>query len=203
MTWLLFDYGGVISEPQPAEDLATLASLAGVAADPVRDAYWKYRLDYDLGVLDAETYWAAVGGEVGFMPDGKKLADLVRLDVASWMRWRPGVVDLVETLGLSARYRLALLSNAPGEVGAALTASPLAGLFEQLIFSCDLGLAKPDRQCFVAALARLGAAAGDVIFVDDRLGNVEAAHALGLQALHFSDEWRLRTDLAEALAPTV
>jgi hypothetical protein len=67
-----------------------------------------------------------------------------------------------------------LPSNAPAEVAAALAASPLSRLFEQLIFSCDIALAKPDPRCFLAALARLDAAAGEILVVDDRLDNVEA-----------------------------
>ncbi|SNR81542.1 hypothetical protein SAMN06265355_107167 [Actinomadura mexicana] len=43
---------------------------------------------------------------------------------------------------------------------------------------------------------RLGAARGEVVFVDDREENVRAARMLGIRAVHFTGVPRLRPDLA-------
>src|ERR1700733_5258138 len=60
MSWVLFDYGGVICYPQPEEDLAALARAAGCTAAEFSGAYWPYRLDYDRAVLDSTGYWQRV-----------------------------------------------------------------------------------------------------------------------------------------------
>lgn len=62
-----------------------------------------------------------------------------------------------------------------------------AGLFEHRFYSCDLGVAKPDPAYFETVLARLGAPADDVLFVDDNATNVAAARAVGLRA----EQWAL------------
>jgi putative hydrolase of the HAD superfamily len=69
---------------------------------------------------------------------------------------------------------------------AQLQARPeFAGLFDHIVSSHDVGLAKPDPAIFLGLLDRLGAAAEDVVFVDDLPGHVEAARGAGLHAIHF------------------
>ncbi|GMA39964.1 HAD family hydrolase [Mobilicoccus caccae] len=54
--------------------------------------------------------------------------------------------------------------------------------FDELFFSCDLGVAKPDPRYFEAILDRLGHGPEGVVFIDDRLDNVEAARSVGIDA---------------------
>jgi putative hydrolase of the HAD superfamily len=55
-------------------------------------------------------------------------------------------------------------------------------LFDVSCHSCDLGVAKPGPAFFTEAARRIGARPGAVLFVDDRLGNIEAARLTGLRA---------------------
>jgi putative hydrolase of the HAD superfamily len=95
-------------------------------------------------------------------------------------------VDLVAGLA-AAGYRLAVLSNAPLDVAEAVRELPVAAYFEHLVFSCHLKAAKPDPECFRAALAVLGAEPGEVIFLDDRADNVAAGITMGIRSAQFTD----------------
>ncbi|MBM6399405.1 HAD-IA family hydrolase [Phycicoccus sonneratiae] len=55
--------------------------------------------------------------------------------------------------------------------------------FDDAFYSCELGVAKPEPAYFEHVLDVLGAAPGDVGFVDDSPANVDAARALGLRAV--------------------
>lgn len=77
------------------------------------------------------------------------------------------------------------LTNSTGSADDILARPLLAGLFEQVISSRDVGATKPDPRIFQAALDRLEYAAEDVVFVDDVLRHVEAARGLGFQTVHF------------------
>ncbi len=195
MTWVLFDYGGVICEPQPEADRALLARASGAPVAHFEAAYWRYRLDYDRAELDVTTYWQRVAADLGRSYTDAEIAELSRLDTASWLTLQPGTVDLITGLA-AAGQRLAVLSNAPSDVAEAVQRLPLAGHFEQLVFSCALKSAKPDPQCFLATLALLEADPGDVIFLDDRPENVSGAAALGIRSLHFTGAPAARADLA-------
>jgi putative hydrolase of the HAD superfamily len=202
MTWVLFDYGGVICEPQPESDRARLASASGGPAADFEVAYWRYRLDYDRAVLDVTAYWRSVAADLGRAYTDAQIAELSRLDTASWLTLQPATVDLITGLA-AAGHRLALLSNAPADVAEAVHELPLAHHFEHLVFSCALKSAKPDPECFQATLAVLGAEPADVIFLDDRPANVAAAAALGLVSFQFTDAQAARADLARyGIAPS-
>jgi putative hydrolase of the HAD superfamily len=181
----MLDYGGVLSHYQSESDLALLARAAGADVPALMNPYWEWRNAYDLAELDATEYWRQVGRAVGRSYSGAEIAELSRLDIASWLRLQAGTVAMVEDMA-AAGLPLALLSNAPGDVAGAVSQLPVAARFGHLIFSCELKAAKPDPACYRAALATLRAPAEDVLFVDDRLENVAAAASLGMRSAQFT-----------------
>ena len=54
--------------------------------------------------------------------------------------------------------------------------------FEVKIWSCELGILKPDPAIYRACLDALGCRAERTLFFDDRANNVEAARDLGMEA---------------------
>jgi putative hydrolase of the HAD superfamily len=60
-------------------------------------------------------------------------------------------------------------------------------LFDVSCYSCDLGVTKPDLGFFTAAASRIAAGPSSILFIDDRVRNVEGARAAGLAA----EQWEL------------
>ena len=197
MTWVMFDYGGVICTPQPHQDLAALAAVAGVSIAEFASGYWPFRARYDAADLTAEGYWQAVAGRLARSFTGSQIGELARLDIVSWSHMQTATLEVVRDTA-AAGHRLALLSNAPAEVARAVEELPVARHFEHLLFSCDLRAIKPDPLCFGKALSRLGAAPQEVTFIDDRADNVTAAAGLGMRAIRFTGAQPLRSALAES-----
>jgi len=198
MSWVVFDFGGVIGTYQPEEDVAAMAAAAGVTTAEFGRAYWPSRFAYDIGELSAQTFWQDVAGRLGRSFSRAQITGLVWLDVASWSHLCPGTVRLVHDLK-SAGRRLAVLSNQPREQAEAVAAMPVARHFEHLLFSCDFKAGKPDPGCFSQALARLDAPAQEVILIDDREDNVRAAIAMGMRAIRFTSPEQARAALAGIL----
>jgi putative hydrolase of the HAD superfamily len=197
MSWVMFDYGGVICTPQPDGDVAAMADVAGVSVADFAGGYWPFRLAYDAADLTAEGFWQAVAGQLGRAFTGSQIGELVRLDIVSWSHLQQDTLEVIGDIA-AAGHRLAILSNAPAEMARAVEEMPLARQFEHLLFSCDLRAVKPDPTCFGKALSRLGAAPAEVTFIDDRAENVAAAAALGLRAIRFTGAQPLRAALAES-----
>jgi HAD superfamily hydrolase (TIGR01509 family) len=58
--------------------------------------------------------------------------------------------------------------------------------FDTVVVSYEVGCAKPDAEIFELTLDRLGVAAAQALFVDDREVNLEGARRVGLRTLHFT-----------------
>ncbi|HEX2314628.1 MAG TPA: HAD family phosphatase [Thermomonospora sp.] len=199
MDWIVFDYAGVISLTPPDVGVL-LPQTLGVAADRFWPVYWEHRPPYDLGEVTAAGFWRTVGEHLDVPVDADLVEVLVPLDLRTWGYTNEDTVAvLTELAGDGAR--LALLSNAPAELARLVDDRPWASLFRHRLFSADLRLAKPDPEIFRHLTERLGAAPGDVLFVDDREENVRAAEAFGIRALLFTDAASLRADLAHRPGP--
>jgi putative hydrolase of the HAD superfamily len=74
---------------------------------------------------------------------------------------------------------------------------PLDELFDDVVDSSEVGLRKPDAAIYELALARLGVAAADAVFVDDAPGNVTGAERVGIRSVLIGPH---RSDVPAALA---
>ncbi|MDR2686572.1 MAG: HAD-IA family hydrolase [Oscillospiraceae bacterium] len=101
---------------------------------------------------------------------------------------RPEILDTLRALK-GRGHRLCLVSNADAIDALPWTATPLAPLFDEAVFSCDVHLQKPDPAIYLLAAGRLGARPEDCVFVGDGGSNeLAGAKAVGMrtvQARHF------------------
>jgi putative hydrolase of the HAD superfamily len=94
-----------------------------------------------------------------------------------------GTLDVLDSLRENG-HPLALISNATSETAEAWPQSPLARCFDVAVFSCDVGLAKPDPAIYRIAAERLGVAPGECVFVGDGAdGELAGAAAVGMTVL--------------------
>jgi putative hydrolase of the HAD superfamily len=70
--------------------------------------------------------------------------------------------------------------------------------FDVLVWSYQLGIAKPDAAIYLHLLKELGVKPEEALFLDDRKANIEAARALGMQGIVFTSVTDLRRDLIDA-----
>lgn len=68
--------------------------------------------------------------------------------------------------------------------------------FGGIVVSGEERLVKPDPRIYQLLLDRYRLDAGDVVYVDDVAVNVDAARAVGMAAVRFTDPARLRADLS-------
>lgn len=176
--WVVFDCGEVIS--RRTAELPSLAAMLQVDANEFERAYWAERERYDKGLADAD-YWRAVAAHLGRTADDVLVERLTALDVEGWLHTDPQAIALLDELHEQG-VPLAMLSNASATFGRVVERKPWARRFEHLLFSGDLGIAKPDPRIWPILTDALGAAPGDCLFFDDREDNVAAARDAGIDA---------------------
>jgi putative hydrolase of the HAD superfamily len=183
---VVFDYGNVLSRPQDQNDIERLTKLTRLPVGDFGRRYAERRLAYDRGLITGAEYWAdLLGGTEGLLTT-ELAAELIRVDVASWLQLDNRVVAWARKLR-TANISLAILSNMPLDVLAGLRKSrgDWLGEFAVTIFSCEVGCVKPEAQIYRRLLDALALTASRVLLIDDRQANVQAATQSGLQAVRY------------------
>jgi putative hydrolase of the HAD superfamily len=187
ITSVIFDFGGVLGMPQDPVWAQAMADMCGLPFPAFLSLYMRDRLDLDKGTVSSAEYWGRILAEAR-KPAPTDLVDrLVRADVAGWTRVNRCVVDWAARLRGDG-IRTAILSNMPQDILDAMWREP--GLqwmadFQARVFSCEVGLVKPEPGIYRRCLEALGALPAETVFLDDVPVNVDGARALGIQGLLF------------------
>jgi putative hydrolase of the HAD superfamily len=187
---IVFDLYGVIARTQTPAAVRRIEGIAGVPGPAFWEAYWACRPAYDAG-QESAAYWAEVAARLGVsFPD---VPALIEADLDSWTDVDDVMAGLVGELADSGR-RLGLLSNIIGDLVPRIEArhGALLDRFDALVYSCRIGVAKPDPRAFEICAERLGVEPGDVLFFDDTERNVLAAREAGMRAEVFAGPDQVR-----------
>ncbi|GAA2180523.1 HAD family phosphatase [Brooklawnia cerclae] len=195
---ILFDLYGVIMRDQSPETIAAIERAAGFGGPQLWDVYWATRDDYDAGLISGRDYWLRLAAKAGHsLPDPDAV---LAAEVEGWSRADEQMVAYVR--GLASGHRVGVLSNLPPEVIELVeTTQPWLATLDSVTYSGRVGLVKPDPRIYRIALSGLGLPPADVLYVDDRPVNVEAARGLGMPAVVFTGLARLRPIVDAHLGP--
>lgn len=182
---VVFDYGEVISRTPTDADRAALLALAGVDADTFWPAYWRHRDELDQGTLSTTAYWQRLAAEFGVTWSASRRHELWVADYRGWWTVEPGTVDLIAELH-EGGTRLAILSNAGADFASGFRYSPLGSFFERVFVSAEMDAIKPDPAIYLEVARGLGIAPEQMVFIDNKSVNTDAAAALGMTVHHFT-----------------
>ncbi len=194
---VIFDVGGVLlrTEDQTSRDI--LSKKYGVTRDELS------RLVFDtdisnkstIGELEEEAVWNHVAEHFGMNEKEKE-----EFKKAFWEGDSLDKQLLEYVRSLRGKYRVGLLSNAWSGARASLEGKyKFMDAFDVIVFSSEVGLAKPDAAIYQLVLERLGVEPREAVFVDDFSENVEAARASGLHAIQFKSREQAIGELEQLL----
>jgi FMN phosphatase YigB (HAD superfamily) len=181
MKWIVFDAWGVIySEPDDVANKLTpfvlpflLKHNLALPRERIREAY----IRASAGQTTAAQFW----GEIGL---GDRYPRIQEELLDSYLIFDEQFTSVA--LGLQKRYLLGLLSNDLSEWSAGLRQRyHIERFFQAVVISDEAGSRKPDRGIYETFLRRAGCAAGDCLFIDDRLRNLHGAAQLGMRTCWF------------------
>ena len=190
---VVFDVGGVLVEWDPRHlyrsRFETEEEMEAFLAEVCT---WEWHHRHDKGVPFAESIPALSAA----FPEH---AEAIALWASHYQEMVPGEVsgtaDVVRDLH-AAGDRLLVLSNMPSEVWAPLTERfDWFSLFDGEVVSGDEKVVKPDPAIYRILIERFDVDPTTSVFVDDRQENVDAAAALGFDAVLFTDAASLRASL--------
>ena len=178
MKALLVDFGGVLVVDLWPRAAADWGPRLGVEPAAFLSALFAGDEEGVLvGRTDEPAWWEVVAQRLGIRRPvlDELIADLARREV-----WDE---ELVAYLGrVRGRARVTVVSNAWPDTRRRIESVRGHGVLDDLVLSCEVGMAKPDPGIFELALERSGASADEALFVDDAEVNIAAARRLGLGA---------------------
>ena len=197
---IIFDFGNVLDYvDDPAPLLARREALAA-SLHVSGDELWSLLYNSEAwelskrGQITRADYLNRVFGPLG-LTDSISQSEFADQLSEGRHSIHPDMLALL--LALKPRYRLAILSNTHivEMEDWFVETHGLANLFDVVISSAKVGLAKPEPEIYRLTLDRLGVAPGDALFIDDMPRNTQAAEALGLPSIVFESPAQLRRAL--------
>jgi epoxide hydrolase-like predicted phosphatase len=181
---VIFDIGGVLNKVESIGAPGKWWKRLGLNDKELIHAIFDGPLSASasVGQVSTEEVWRSVAQQLGLSP--AEARDLER-DAWAAYAWNTELLDYVRSL--HPRYKTAILSNAWPNAREQCKGYVNSELFDVMIFSAEVGMKKPDPAIFWLALDRLGVAAQEAIFVDDKQRYADAADALGLHGIAYTN----------------
>jgi putative hydrolase of the HAD superfamily len=183
---VLFDYGMVLSAPPDPAAWARMLSLTNLSEEQLHRGYWAHRHAYDRGDLTAESFWNHAAAPTHAILTPQQLTALIAADVDYWSTLNPPMLAWARSLQ-QASIPTGILSNMPGPMETGLRARySWIDEFTHHTWSHAVNLAKPEPAIYLHAAEGLQTPPANILFLDDRPENIEAALAIGMQAIHYT-----------------
>jgi len=197
---VIFDLGGVVMG-SPLHAIAAYERELGIPAGFVSrqvvgngpSGAWS-RLE--RGELDLAAFYPLFDAECAAAGHALSArAMMERIAVAA--QPRAGMIAAIGAIRARSLRTAALTNNWVGD--GTRERGWLGDLFDVVIESAVEGLRKPDPRIYELALARLGVAAHEAVFLDDIGGNLKPARALGMTTIKVEDEAQALAALEDVL----
>lgn len=194
---VLFDFGRVISAQKPLSLFRRYETELGLAAGTINPIMFGRPVWQDalMGRNSLDEFWEEIGPELGLKT--REEIDAFRRRYHGDETINAEVRSLIRRL--HGHYKLAVLSNSPPGLARWLADWGLLELFDVVFCSGDEGVIKPDPRAFQMTLNRLNVRPEEAVFIDDTREHVEAAQALGLHGIVFTDANALADELSRVL----
>lgn len=188
ITAVIFDLFGTLVDNMSMEDhRAILTSVAELLSAPAGDFIQEWNGSFrERATGQLASTRAAIQHVceiLGVTPDEVSLNEACRLRTEYTKRILNPRSDALPTLtSLRERgFKICLITDCTAEVPPLWKKSAFAPLFDTVIFSCALGMKKPDPRIYRIACSELDVAPGDVLYVGDGSSHeLDGAQAVGM-----------------------
>ncbi len=198
---IVFDLGAVLFHWHPETMLQR--ELPHVATDGASARHWEAEIfqsykgdwgEFDRGTVSVPELVQRISRRTGLAAaDVQTVVDAVPRELQPIAP----TVALVHRLH-AAGHTLHYLSNMPAPYASILEQNAFFGCFEGGVFSARVHHNKPEPEIFHIAQQRFGVAASVLVFLDDNAHNVQAAQALGWNALQFKQAQQAQAEMHAA-----
>ena len=181
MRAVIFDLWDTLVDYDVERSRATerrIAERLGLEPEAFHARWREGRNERDAGTL-ADSF-RAVGATAELVPE---LVEIRHDSFREICVPRPGAIETLHALRRRG-LKLGLISVCSEEVALLWDETPFVGLFDSTVFSCSVGLRKPDPAIYQLALDELGVEPAEAVFVGDGANDeLAGAERVGMRAV--------------------
>lgn len=194
---IIWDMGGVILNMIDEAPRLALSKDFNLPLEKIYSAIFDSQsaMHASLGRITLLQHWQNVGNLLGIQPP----------ELETFLRrfWSADGIDtdlVVFIRALKPQFRIGLLSNAWDNLRSLIQQEwQIADVFDELVISAEVGLAKPEPRIYEMAVNRFGIQPREAVFLDDLERNIQAAREAGLHAIQFRNPRQGLLELATML----
>lgn len=185
---IIFDCFGVFTEDKWKQFCDTLTP------GPALDKAKQLNYDHDAGLISLKEFSQGVYEATGHHPD---LIEEIMTSPQSAKNQK--LLDYVRQLKPS--YKIGMISNvASNWIREHLFTEEEQELFDDMVFSFEVGDIKPNPKIYQTAAQNLGVEPVECVFIDDVPRYCQGAEDVGMQAVVYQDFEQMKADLEKLLA---
>lgn len=195
---VVWDMGGVILRTMDMTPRAVLAKRVGMSAAELEKFVFTNETARlaEVGKVAEEAAWKFALDHFGLPKE--EMPSFVD-DFFGGDRFDLALIEFIKSL--KPAHKVGLLSNAWSGARESVTRRlDFLGVFDVVIFSAEVKLAKPDPAIYTLMVKQLGLEPGEVVFIDDIQGNVNGAKAIGMHAIRFENTRQVENELQSLLS---
>jgi epoxide hydrolase-like predicted phosphatase len=178
-----------------------IGDVLEINADTGWKAKWETHLSLNLTDIFARIENSGLDGRLGTCSEAEWLeglrqfsgmdqtqTDALMDDFWTWYVGQPNTELIDYFASLRSSYKTAILSNS--FLGARAREQARYGfedMTDLIVYSHEVGLAKPDPKIYALTCERLGAQPAEIVFLDDLESNIAGAKAFGMHAVLFQN----------------
>jgi putative hydrolase of the HAD superfamily len=191
---VVFDWGNVLATEDRSVIVDFMCETFQFSEADFEAANLKKREAVKLGKSDID-FWIQFAKETGIHIPANWSESYIATLKAS-IGANPDMFELINELK-KRQIRVGLLSNINDRYTKLIRDFGFYQPFDPCLLSCEIGLEKPNRQAYEALLQAINIPAEEIVFIDDKLENVEAAKKMGIDAIVFESSQQVREELSK------
>jgi HAD superfamily hydrolase (TIGR01509 family) len=180
---LIFDLGNIFIRVDPEESIRQMEQASSSDHEQILSYFTLSDTvrQYEKGLMSSEKFYNHSKRDL-------KLELSMSQFKILWLSMLSPFEPMIQWLNtIRNRYQIMALSNTnEWHIRHCEAAFPFMQWFRQRLYSCRLGTIKPEPDIYQKALSAADVPKEQVLFIDDRQENVNAAVALGIRSIHFT-----------------
>ena len=191
---ILFDIGGVFFKWKDRWLFSNIANRFGLSEQHLADECKNELPNLRLGKISEQEMWQRIGRQINSKELSNARDSLIHDFFKSKISIDDSVFAVIKQLK-KKNIKMGILSNTASVMHSAVEELIDMSYFDYLFLSYEIGMEKPGKAIFEHVAEKIPYLKEEILFVDDRLSNVNAAKNFGIKAIPFTDTTRLIADL--------